>query len=163
MSNRLAWTPAFAPAIAALRFRETSARVNWQKTGTGLRDAFTMSSLVLLSATKSPFDPPTPEPVSPIEVIGGIALVAGIVVVDTATGGLLSFLDAVPAPRQQDAARTRAVIIPGMTSAPKQDRCGNVQCSRCSVYVAYQSMSLSEHGYFCSRCAATIAASAAEQ
>ena len=136
----------------------------WERAG-GLPDAFAMLTLCVLSATKSPFDPPAPEPVSPIEIVGGMAFLAGIAIVDVATGGLLSLLDVVPSPQGAafgGGAPASGVITTG-TATLNKDGCGNVQCTRCSVYVAYQSMSLNEHGYFCSRCTAALVASAAEE
>lgn len=113
-----------------------------------------------MSTVQSPFDPPTPEPVSPVEVVGGMAIVVGLVVADTMTGGLLDLLCAIPAPEQNAASTT--IATPEGTAPPNSDGGGDVECTRCAVYVAYPSMSLNEHGYFCSRCTATLVAAAEE-
>lgn len=108
---------------------------------------------------KLPFDAPTPEPPTAAEVIGTAAAAVGIIAADVATGGILSALGSIPSPSCEE---TRPVDITPLlatiadTSAPARDADGNAACSRCGEYVAYEAMSLNEHGYFCAPCAATL-------
>lgn len=108
---------------------------------------------------KLPFDAPTPEPPSTAEVIGTAAAAVGVIAADVATGGLLSTLASIPAPSSDD---NKPVDITPLlatiadTSAPARDADGNAACSRCNAYVAYETMSLNEQGYFCAACAATL-------
>jgi len=108
---------------------------------------------------KLPFDAPTPEPPSAAEVIGTAAAAIGVIAADVATGGILSTLASIPAPSAAnnepvDLAPLLATIAD--TSAPARDANSNAACSRCSGYVPYETMSLNEHGYFCTVCAAKL-------
>ena len=47
------------------------------------------------------------------------------------------------------------------TSAARIDERGDVECTRCSSFVAYDSMSLDEDGAFCAACVERLAAVAA--
>lgn len=51
-----------------------------------------------------------------------------------------------------------AARIPGLaeTAAPRVTIDHDVACTRCATPVPYASMSLNEHGYFCSACAASM-------
>ena len=99
-----------------------------------------------------PADPPAgPEAVSPVTVALGMVAVVGLVAIDTVTGGLLSFLDAIPG-GGADADPPVVPPPPDGTAAPSRRVDGTVACTRCARAVPYHSMALNEHGYFCPRC-----------
>lgn len=118
-----------------------------------------------MSTPKGPFDPPAPEPVSALEVVGGVALTIGVVAANEATGGLLSLLVDAPAllvgalARHDEPPSAECVVIAD-TAAPIAGERGNapcnMECTRCGELVTYESMSLNEDGYFCSWCAAAL-------
>lgn len=106
---------------------------------------------------KAPFDPPLPEPVTPAVVVGGVALLVGLVALDHVTGGLLGTLSALPGPAQRVASPEELAALASQdtagTSAPALDARGHAPCTACGRRVAYASMSLNEDGYFCPSCA----------
>ena len=56
----------------------------------------------------------------------------------------------------------RALVASGATatSAPERDERGFVECTHCSAFVPYVSMSLNEDGNFCRICAARMTTNA---
>ena len=103
-----------------------------------------------------PADPPAgPEAVSPVTVPLGMVAVVGLVAVDTVTGGLLSFLDAIPGGGGGGGDDDGPPLLPPPpdgTAAPSRRGAATVVCTRCARAVPYHSMALNEHGYFCPRC-----------
>jgi len=114
-----------------------------------------------MSDKKSPFDPPAPEPTKPLQVAGAVGLAAAAVAVDVATGGWLSFLGMIDGPAEARKSTPAPIVVEGTAAVNRDDR-GHAQCTRCSVYVAYDSMSFNEDGYFCSECAAALVARASD-
>ncbi|MGN6105187.1 MAG: hypothetical protein ACTHU0_08790 [Kofleriaceae bacterium] len=106
-------------------------------------------------------DPDAPEPrdrVTPLEVAGGVVGLVAIVVADAATGGLISLLDAIPAPAPRNEPFPADLPPPAGTAAPVADGRGNVRCTGCGEVVPWASMTLDPDGYFCARCAAAESA-----
>ena len=102
---------------------------------------------------------PEPTPVTAAEGVAGVVAVAGAVAADIATGGLVSSILSLPAfgdgetQDPHDDPRIQAALAG--TAAPVLDRDGTAPCTRCGQSVPFSSMSLCEHGYFCSACAHT--------
>lgn len=114
--------------------------------------------------TKRPFDPPVPEPASPLDTAGTLALGFGAVAVAAFAYPVAYVLASLPWPRREelpfdpDAALREAGAL--HTSAARIDERGQVQCMRCSSFVSYATMSLNEDGAFCSPCAERLTAAA---
>jgi hypothetical protein len=122
-----------------------------------LRAASDVTSLRVLKQPRHPFEAPTPT-TSTAETVGALALGAGMLAADMATGGLLSALASIPAPPEREEPIDLAPLLATIadTSAPVDDGEGNVQCTRCTHLVPYATMSLNEDGYFCQKCAALV-------
>ena len=103
--------------------------------------------------------PPEPTPVTAAQGAAGLVAVAGAVAADIATGGLVSAVLSVPGFGEgetqdpHDDPRIQAALAG--TAAPVLDRDGKAPCTRCGQSIPFASMSLCEHGYFCSGCAHT--------
>jgi hypothetical protein len=116
-----------------------------------------MTSLRVLKQPRHPFEAPTPT-TSTAETVGVLAVAGGLLAADMATGGLLSALASIPAPADDDKPVDLAPLLATIadTAPPVDDGEGNVQCTRCTHLVPYETMSLNEDGYFCERCAAAV-------
>ena len=103
---------------------------------------------------KDPFEPPQPEPTTASDMAAGAAVAVGAVLLEHATGGLLSALPGFGGETEVDpewAARYNAKIA--AESVPfRRTEDGRVLCTGCDAAVTFESMSLSEDGYFCQTC-----------
>jgi hypothetical protein len=99
-------------------------------------------------------DVDAPEPLTLRRIVAGAAAVFGIFKLNSLTGGLLDHFsedsDPNPGPRNKGP----NVVPPDLrqTAAPAFDADGLAACSRCQRRVAFASMAINEHGYFCARC-----------
>lgn len=102
-------------------------------------------------------DPPRPPKTSPAEIAAGAA-VAGLAIVDHATGGFGHTILTISGGGDKEPIDVEALerASPGLcgTAPPQLDADGRAMCTRCSTAVPFGEMSLDEHGYFCAGCAA---------
>lgn len=111
-----------------------------------------------------PFEPPYPEnSSSPIDAAGALALGFGALALAAFAHPVVYILGSLPWRSQParfdpDAALREAGAL--HTSAARVDEHGDVECMRCSDFVAYDSMSLNEDGAFCARCVERLTAAA---
>jgi hypothetical protein len=122
-----------------------------------------MASLWILT-TRLPFESPAPEPtpvVDTVAAIAGSAAVVALVLAVPIVGDLLSLASLPSLPGGDDGAdgfdvdaalRASNADVP----PPPRDERGFVECTKCSAFVPYGSMSLDESGYFCRYCAESM-------
>lgn len=98
--------------------------------------------------------PPGPQGVTAGEVVAGTAVVVGLMALDAVSGGVIGALAALPGGRTDDYDGPPLVVPPDLhrTAAPVLGADGLVACTRCQRRVAFASMSINEHGYFCASC-----------
>jgi hypothetical protein len=114
-----------------------------------------------LNRKKLPFESPPPQSPTAGEiattVAGGIVVLAAAAVLKpfvSIFGVADLFLPAEPPPPFDVERALRQVGAP--LEGPPRDERGFVECTRCSAFVPYASMSLNEEGYFCRVCAAAL-------
>lgn len=99
-------------------------------------------------------EPPGPESVSAAVVVGGTVAAIGLAalepVIDLAAGvaGLVGWAAGVG----DDDDRPRVAVDVAGTRPPVRVAGGSVACTRCGRAVSWETMSLNQHGYFCSTC-----------
>lgn len=80
----------------------------------------------------------------------------GLAALEAVSGGLIGAIVALPGDLSGDAdLESRPPVVPAdlhLSAAPALGPDGLVACTGCHRRVAYSSMALSEHGYFCERC-----------
>jgi hypothetical protein len=100
-----------------------------------------------------PADPQVELPaVTAGEIVAASALVLGLAALDAVSGGLMP-LAAIPFSRAKSA--MRVPVVPAdlhLSAAPALGADRMVACTCCHRRVAYASMAINEHGYFCDRC-----------
>lgn len=117
-----------------------------------------------LRPLKLPFEPPTPTKPTVAEtatlIVAGVGVMAVLIAIHPVL--VLAKLAVLPFWLFRDRSEPeppfdveRALIVSGAadTRTPTRDEHGDVECTRCSAFVPYASMSLNEEGCFCRYCA----------
>jgi hypothetical protein len=91
-----------------------------------------------------------------VKTAAQIAAGVGLIAADLATGGLLNGIPAPPgwlAP--PDRTPELLAALAETTAAPRRTADGRVLCTGCDAAVSWDTITLSDQGYFCAVCAPT--------